>query len=341
MSFESARNAAAIIDAANIAFSPVSPNIRRQSEHICQHPELVEGMIGDLDMAVSMLNTFIIEPQDEVGIRPVLFQNSSELAERMGYTGRFPTLSETLASGKDSKKRKDALMHARKQIRRGVWEFQEDISDPRTLIDAVAIEIYASLLANEDRGVFSDLSIDDSMLFVCAIEEMLAVSPTNQMAESVKEWYSVGDGFSQELVDVVNGRVPTPFVKGQVLRSTEHFLVVDGYKEGMENQPDGERWFIQPRTDWGEMELAMASQLHKINMNLETHKMRNTGVLIERQVQRADRSAVNMMSLFGPSPDIPGQLMRHDLVGKGIDTVPSVSGMERAIRLGPPYMPTA
>lgn len=191
---------------------------------------------------------------------------------------------------------------------------------PRSLADALAVELYGI----HTSWSWSSPSFQQTQhSVVTALEEMLAVHhQDSRVFKSVKEWYTVDEGFSRLLVEMVQGRVAIAFKNGQLIRQTPNFRVVDGFKPGFEGQAEGQRWIIEPLNDNSERILAIASKRHNIYHNLTPREVTLGSLTVTRKTLRADRTAQNMRVLMGGFVDIP--------IGDD-DTIPSLDRMEECI----------
>lgn len=123
-----------------------------------------------------------------------------------------------------------------------------------------------------------------------------------------------------KLIREPSGLALPDFYPGCVVKETANYRVVTDWKPGLENQPDGERFFIEPKTDAGEEMLFSAAQAHNIpNFNPRT-------VLDSKRLcLRCDFSMENLGPIFFRETIVPE-------VGK--DSVPSPDRMEECLEQG-------
>lgn len=115
------------------------------------------------------------------------------------------------------------------------------------------------------------------------------------------------------------------FIPGGVVRETRNFRVVTDWKPGLENQVDGERFFIEPKTEMAEGMLQMAAEAHHIS-NFNIRKVTLGDKTIEFSCLRADFIPENLLSLLRGATEIPEE---------GEDTIPSPDRMEECLELHP------
>ncbi len=115
------------------------------------------------------------------------------------------------------------------------------------------------------------------------------------------------------------------FTNGTIVKETIHFRVVMGFKPGLEGQPDGARFFIEPLDDDAESMLKLAAKAHHIP-NFNQREVRTLNESKPRECLRADFIADNLPALLHGHIDIPTE---------GSDSVPSPDRMEACLKLHP------
>ncbi len=115
------------------------------------------------------------------------------------------------------------------------------------------------------------------------------------------------------------------FVPGKVIRETENFRVVMGWKPGLEEEAEGRRFFIEPKTDEAEKILTLAVKAHRI-ANINAREVANGEDITARQCLRADYSEYNLLPLLLGKVIVPKE---------GKDSVPSPDRMEECLKLHP------
>lgn len=112
------------------------------------------------------------------------------------------------------------------------------------------------------------------------------------------------------------------FEPGNVLGETANYRVVMGWKPGLEGQGDGQRFFIEPKTDAAEQMLRAAAKAHNIP-NFNMRDVNVDGVVTSRECLRADYNAVNLGPLL---------LGRVVVPAEGADSVPAPDRLEECLR---------
>ena len=108
----------------------------------------------------------------------------------------------------------------------------------------------------------------------------------------------------------------------KVIRETDNYRVVMDWKPSLENQPEGRRFFIEPKTDSAQKMLLSAAKAHNIG-NFNERQVPFEEGSAKRQCLRADFIAGNLPSLLKGKVEIPKE---------GEDTIPSLDRMEKCLK---------
>lgn len=111
------------------------------------------------------------------------------------------------------------------------------------------------------------------------------------------------------------------FEAGKVVRETDNYRVVMDWKPSLTNQPEGRRFFIEPKTDVAQQMLTSAAKAHNIDNFNERNVPFKDGAE-NRQCLRADFITENLPSLLQGKVEIPEE---------GEDTIPPPDRMEELI----------
>ncbi|MBI4036501.1 hypothetical protein HY386_01310 [Candidatus Daviesbacteria bacterium] len=126
--------------------------------------------------------------------------------------------------------------------------------------------------------------------------------------------------------DEITQRLELPaFTPGGILRETPHFKIVMDWKLGMERQPGGERFFIEPKDEGALRMLQLAARVHRIN-NFNNRTVQTSQGEKEFPSLRANFSMENLPTLLLGVVEIPED---------DEDTIPSPDRMEGCLRLHP------
>lgn len=184
--------------------------------YIRGNPDVVQTAVDDLDSAIGSLNSFLGEADIPSTHRRLLPNSCTlrQLMQRPGWVRLLPDVAGLLNPNnriacKATFKAARGLMLMGDRGEAGGWSFHSSIIDPARLVDALAIELYALRV---DR----DLKVG-TPLIVTALEEMLAIHhPCSRMFQSVSGWYTLKEGFSDDLIALVRGLILTPGVGSMV-----------------------------------------------------------------------------------------------------------------------------
>lgn len=117
------------------------------------------------------------------------------------------------------------------------------------------------------------------------------------------------------------------FATNQLVKETVNYRVVTDWKPSLEDQPEGKRFYIEPKTDAAEETLIAASKAHNIPNFDKRNVLTETGVRA-RQCLRADFSVENLGPIFFRETVVPEE---------GEDSVPSPDRMEECLNQGHDY----
>ncbi len=114
------------------------------------------------------------------------------------------------------------------------------------------------------------------------------------------------------------------FATNRTVKETANYRVVTDWKPGLEDQPQGKRFYIEPKTDDAEEMLFSAAQAHNIPNFNKRNVVTETGVRT-RLCLRADFSVDNLGPIFFRETVFPEV---------GNDTIPSPDRMEECLEQG-------
>lgn len=183
-------------------------NIKPAIGELRNRPEVLDELASEFDLAVGSLNTFTQASRVEtdadsllpnaVRIRSLLKGKSLPSLEEIGQDKSLGTVKEGIRTFRGV----DSLMKSGETGRSGPkWEFHQNITDAGQLAAALMLEIYGKYVERR----YPELR-DRGFDVVLSLEEMLAIHHQDtQLFEAVKGWYDVKEGFSQKLVDGVQG----------------------------------------------------------------------------------------------------------------------------------------
>lgn len=112
------------------------------------------------------------------------------------------------------------------------------------------------------------------------------------------------------------------FEVGRVIRETDNYRVLMGWKPGLEDQEEGKRFFIEPKTDDAQVILTSAAKAHNID-NFNVREVSSESGTKNRRCLRADFTVENLPSLLQGKVEIPKE---------GEDTIPPPDRMEECIK---------
>lgn len=127
-----------------------------------------------------------------------------------------------------------------------------------------------------------------------------------------------------KLVEKPDGLALPEFATNRTIKETANFRVVMDWKPGLEDQPEGERFYIEPKTDEAEEMLFSAAQAHNIPNFNKRNVVTETGIRT-RLCLRADFIIENLGPIFFRETVVPEE-------GKG--SVPSPDRMEECLEQG-------
>lgn len=302
-------------------------NIAPTLGELREHRTILDGLCTEFDQCVGSLNDFFQTPREVTQSQVGLFPHAIEAQALLGGQ-RLPTLAELETSGSFSvgKAGIQAFRDANLLMQRGEskgkrprWEFHKDIHDPEKLAATLMLEIYGKYVSLRYPNTY------DGTAITLALKEMLAFyHQETRLFTAVKQWISIDEDFSQLLTDIAHNQLTLRFEAGKILRETTNFRVVMDYEPGREGRKEGQRFFIEPRTDQGHRMLSSAAETHDVTNNFDRRNVTTPEGLVKRDCLRADLIPVNLRVLFGVYVGIPRE--------RG-DFIPSIDRMEERIRL--------
>ncbi|EKD57511.1 MAG: hypothetical protein ACD_57C00259G0005 [uncultured bacterium] len=108
-----------------------------------------------------------------------------------------------------------------------------------------------------------------------------------------------------------------------MVKETANYRVIMDWKPGLEDQPEGERFYIEPKTDKAEAMLISAAMAHNIP-NFDTRNVVTKNKVRARQCLRTDFIVENLRPIFFKETIVPEE---------GKDSVPSPDRMEECLDL--------